>query len=112
MMIVVSVIGCATFAVQQMFFANTVYSVGYDESPFQKVHLGMTSAEIEERLGPPLEKVPWWQPDISGRPVWGQPGDVNWLYSKRRPGCSNYWMRNVLMEDGKVIQVQSGYWVD
>jgi hypothetical protein len=103
----IAVIGSAMFAVRWMFFVSTVYSTGYDESRFRQVRVGMTSEEVEQLLGPPLKKVPWWQPG-----VWGQPSDVNWLYTDCRPGFSNYWMRNVLMGDGKVIQVQSTYWVD
>jgi hypothetical protein len=112
MMVVIAVIGFAMFAVRWMFFASTVYSAGYDEGRFRQVRVGMTSEEVEELLGPPLKKVPWWQPGVSGQPVWGQPGDVNWLYTESRPGYSDYWMRNVLMRDGKVIQVQSAYWVE
>ena len=60
LMIVIAFIGFAMFAVREMFFANTVYSAGYDESRFRQVRVGMTSEEVEALLGPPLEKVPWW----------------------------------------------------
>jgi hypothetical protein len=102
MMIVISVIGFAMFVVQQMFFANTVYSVGYDESRFRKVHVGMTSAEVEELLGPPLEKVPL-----------PQVGVVIWLYTDRRHNRSgDYSKRDVWVEDDKVCNVVNIYWHD
>jgi hypothetical protein len=62
----------------------------------------MSDAKVERLLGPPLKKVPWWQPG-----VWGQPTDVNRLYTDCRPGFADYWKRNVLMNDGKVIQVEA-----
>jgi hypothetical protein len=111
MMIAIAVIGFAMFAVRWLVSASTVYSAGFDESRFRQVRVGMTSEQVELLLGPPLKKVPWWQPGVGGQPVWGQPGDVNWLYTEcgHVIGYKWYWMRNVLMRDGKVIEVQSAY---
>ena len=53
MMIATALIGLAMFAVREMFFANTVYSAGYDESRFRQVRVGMTSEEVEGLLGKP-----------------------------------------------------------
>jgi hypothetical protein len=102
MMIVIAVIGFATFAVRKMFFASTVYSAGYDESRFRQVRVGMTSAEVEALLGPPLRTLPWW-PDQDL---------MNWKYTDSRPRTSNYWMRDVFVKDGKVVKVVSMYWID
>jgi hypothetical protein len=59
LMIVIALIGLAVFAVQETFFANTIYSAGYDESRFREVRVGMISAEVEALIGPPLRKTPW-----------------------------------------------------
>ena len=101
LMILIALIGIAAFVVRQMFFASTVYSVGYDENRFQQVRVGMTSGEVEALMGPPLKKVPW-----------PMPGIVNWSYTDSRPGSSDYWMRDVFMGDDKVVRVVSTYWID
>lgn len=102
LMIVITVIGLAIFAVRQMFFANTIYSVGYDESRFRQVRVGMTSSEVEALIGPPLEEVPW-----------PETGIMIWLYTDRRYNRSgDYWKRDVWMEDDKVVNVMTMYWHD
>jgi hypothetical protein len=60
----------------------------------------MTSQEVEALLGPPLRKTPW------------TPDSVNWAYSDSRPGCPDYWMRDIFIENGVVENVVSIYWVD
>jgi outer membrane protein assembly factor BamE (lipoprotein component of BamABCDE complex) len=103
LMIVIAVIGLAVFAVRQMFFANTIYSVGYDELRFRQVRVGMTSSQVEALMGPPLEKVPW--PEESG--------GVIWFYTDRRHNRSgDYWKRDVWMKDDKVSNVINMYWQD
>ena len=111
MMIVIAAIGLAMSALRLVFFATTISSAGYDESRFRQVRVGMTSEDVEVLLGRPLRKVSWWQPGVSGQPVWGQPGDVNWLYTECRhfAGYKWYWMRNILMREGKVIEIQNAY---
>ncbi len=101
MMILIALIGIVVFSVRQMFFASTVYSVGYDESRFRQIRVGLTSEEVEALMGPPLKKVPW-----------PRQGFVNWSYTDCRPGPSNYWMRDVFMKDDKVVNVVGIYWVD
>jgi hypothetical protein len=103
-MVVIVVIGLAAFAVREMFFANTIYSAGYDESRFQQVRVGMTSSEVEALIGPPLRRVPWWP----------NQGLVCWEYSNSRPGSSkHYWRRDVFVEDDTVIEIMSWYeWPD
>jgi hypothetical protein len=89
------------FAVREMFFANTVYSAGYDERCFRQVRVGMTSAEVEALLGPPLKKVPW-----------PQAGVVIWLYTDKRFKRGDYWRRDVFMTNDGVSEVMSTYWID
>jgi outer membrane protein assembly factor BamE (lipoprotein component of BamABCDE complex) len=101
-MILIAVIGFALFAVRQTYFANTLYSVRYDESRFRQVRAGMTSSEVEALMGPPLEKVS--APQI---------GVVIWLYTDRlhnRGG--DYWKRDVWMEDDKVVNLVNIYYSD
>ncbi len=100
-MILIVVIAIVASIVRQMLFRSTVYSVEYDESRFQQVRVGQTSKEVEALMGPPLTKVPW--PDQ---------GIVNWSYTAKRFGYSNYWKRSVFMENDKVDHVSSMYWID
>ncbi len=100
-MILVAVIAIVVAGVRQMLYRSTVYSVEYDESRFQQVRVGQTSKEVEALMGPPLTKVPW--PDQ---------GIVNWSYTVKRFGYSNYWRRDVFMENDKVDQVSSFYEID
>jgi hypothetical protein len=102
LMIVIAVIGLAMFAVRQMFFANTIYAVGYNELSFRQVRMGMTSSQVEALMGPPLEKVPW-----------PEGGGVIWCYTGRRYNRSgDYWKRDVWIKDDKVSNVINMYWHD
>ena len=100
--IVIAVIGVAMFAARETFFANTVYSTGYDESRFRQVRVGMTSEDVEALMGPPLRKTRWW-PD---RDL------VCWEYTAKRKGGGDYWRRDVFMKDGKVVELMDWYEID
>lgn len=100
-MVVIVIAGFSMFAIRHMLFANTVYSTGFDEIRFQQVRDGMTSAEVEALVGPPLEKVPW-----------PEEGVVIWLYTDKRYNRGNYWKRDVFMNNGKVDRIISMYWID
>lgn len=107
MMIAVAFIGIVMRVGWWMVFGSTDFSPGYDEGRFRQIRVGMTSEEVEALMGPPLKKVPWPPQD------WPyQQGVVNWSYTDSRPGYSNYWLREVLMKDGKVSRVMNMYWVD
>ncbi len=101
MMILIVVIAIVVAVVRQMLYRSTVYSVEYDESRFQQVRAGQTSKEVEALMGPPLRKVPY--PDS---------GNVNWCYTAKRFGYSDYWKRCVFMKNDKVDHVSSMYWID
>jgi hypothetical protein len=102
LMIVIAVIGFALCTVREAFFANTVYSAGYDESRFRQARVGMTSADVEALMGPPVGKIPWW-PDQDL---------VCWKYTAKRKGGGDYWRRDVFMKDGKVVEVMNWYKID
>jgi hypothetical protein len=110
MMLFVAWAGLAMGAVRWLHlnFA-TVYAPGYDESHFRRVRVGMTRAEVESIMGPPLRR-----DNTSQR--WAH--YENWIYSDPTPPGrigDNYWRRWVMFDraaNGKVAVIVSDYYVD
>ncbi len=92
----------------------TVYAPGYREARFRSLRLGMTSAEVEATVGPPLT-IGQWQVTPSGQPITpgADPLEPMWHYSragKLRQG--SYWRREVWFRGGVVSQIVDGFHVD
>jgi hypothetical protein len=83
----------------------TFYSARYSESRFNTIRVGMTGAEVEGVIGPPLRKQRWNEHA-------GPPNEEMWEYSARRDVTANFWRRWVLFENDKVSHVISDFWVD
>jgi hypothetical protein len=79
---------------------------GSSESRFQRIRVGMTTAEVEAILGPPLLKGDWGCLTPS-------PGDRDtWRYSNQHHYAANFWRRCVIFEKGKVVDLVSDFRVD
>jgi hypothetical protein len=97
-------LGTARWWVQYNF--ATVYALGYSESQFRRVRIGMTAMEVESILGLPIRKV-------SNSPLWTL--YENWIYSEPPPTGTwgdNYWRRWVMFENGRVAVIVDDYFED
>ena len=95
----------------------TVYAEGYSEYRFRSIRVGMSIRQVEEIMGPPLEKGQWQVPSGSGPVTPGVgPLDDIWCYTrggKHVPGrTASYWQRAVLFRNGIVWGMDSTYWLD
>src|SRR4051794_22008714 len=61
----------------------TLYAKGYSESRFRSLRVGMRTRQVEDILGPPLEKGKWQVPNGSG-PITPGGGilDEIWYYTR------------------------------
>jgi len=91
----------ALLNIDPFFGYGTIYSKGYTENGFNKVYVGMTSAEVEEILGVPLRKLPW-----SGGV------DENWVYSEPPHDLANYSRRWLFFRDNTVVVIFNDFWLD
>ena len=95
----------------------TVYAKGYSEHRFRSIRVGMSIRQVEEIMGPPLEKGRWQVRSGSGPVTPGVgPLDDIWYYTrggKHVPGrTASYWRRAVLFRNGIVWGMDSTYWLD
>lgn len=79
---------------------DTEYAPEYSHRSFMKISPGMNGTQVEEIIGPPLDKY-----------VVQETGETGWLYS-RTPSDSSYRERAILFRDGKVVERLSGFYVD
>src|SRR4051794_19964256 len=87
------IMGAIRFAFTwESFMGTTVYAPGYSEQKFHSVRVGMTPAQVEAILGPPLQ-----------RRAWGGLSDVSFYsYSDTPDDTGNFSRRWVVWKDGKV----------
>jgi hypothetical protein len=91
---------------------STVYAEGFREWKFRAIRAGMSMREVEEIMGPPLEKGRW----IVGAP--GQPASTNgpeddyWGYTAAGKVRGNYWQRQVFFRNGVVHSTEARYYLD
>ena len=81
--------------------AETIYAPGYDERRFAAVRVGMSNSEVQEILGPPLEK------DQRAGEVF-----VNWIYSEQSMHTGDYERRRIFFKEGRVITIIGDHWDD
>lgn len=86
---------------------SSLYAEGYDEKAFWSLRPGASAEEVARVLGEPL----WLWEAGEGREVWA-------YSSTRGEGCVTcpdgfYWKRRVIFgSDGKVLELDGGYWDD
>ena len=99
-------LGLALIRSASRFISNTAYSEHYSESRFNSIQPGMTPAEVEAVIGPPLHK------DTYAHLPGGDLDRVDWSYSEQFDARRNFWRRQVVFNGGKVWYVVSEYWRD
>jgi hypothetical protein len=78
---------------------DTVYSQGYRESAFKELRVGMTTEEVESRMGPPLAKYP------------GSDLEV-WHFSKSRSGDGTYYVRVVWFRKNRAVSIDMDFFYE
>ena len=107
LMVVVAVIGVHLAFVRLLllndpsFGLGTIYSQQYSEERFRTIQVGMTTAQVEAVMGPPLRKV-------SSK----IPADEMWYYSDQFNAAGNFWRRWLFLHKGKVLAVIDDFWED
>jgi hypothetical protein len=95
----------------------TVYSKRYGESKFRSIRVEMTVRQVEDIMGPPLEKGPWMVPTGSG-PVTVEKGPLDdiWYYTRGgkhvQHDTASHWLRSVYFRNGVVCETDSTYYLD
>ena len=79
---------------------ETIYTAGYDEQKFESIKTGMTADQVNKLMGEPLKRI-----DVDGH-------RVIWLYSKQGPHDTNYKIRNVWLQENKVVRIDRSFFVD
>lgn len=113
LLIGLALVACLIFAVFQRpdtvfeFLADvgieedaTTYAGGFSENAFARVEVGMSMADVERLLGPPLEKY-----------VVAHSGQTGWKYTWKHCDCS-YRVRVLLFRDGRVEERIRRFYVD
>ena len=92
---------------------STVYAEGYSESKFRSLRVGMTARQVEDLMGPPLERSQWQIPS-GGGPITPGEGilDDLWHYTRAGKARGNYWQREVWFRNGVVYRTDSTYYLD
>ncbi len=87
--------------------ADTKYSGGYGHNKFGKIKLGMTEKEVIDLIGEPLIR---WQP-YSYTNYKDKSHFIGLQYSES-PSSTNYRLRQVYLDNGKVAEIISYYYHD
>lgn len=84
---------------------TSTFAKRYDEQKFSSLSLGMSDREVRAILGDPLRV------DSSNGYIGNIAFDAIWWYSRGGIG-TNYWFRQVLIRQGKVVRIEAKYFVD
>jgi hypothetical protein len=98
LMIVVACLAILMWFLGWFFDTRTYYAPGYTETKFRTLRIGMTRAEVEAMVGPPLTKVRW------------SDGSMNWVYSDRPWDTLDFERRWVIFKDDKVTEIVNDKW--
>jgi hypothetical protein len=80
----------------------TAYANGYTECGFRSIKVGMTTAEVNSTLGPPLGRGPWEDlPEV-------------WFYTQNKTITDNFWRRWVVVDarEDRVAEIIDDFWVE
>jgi hypothetical protein len=88
--------------------------IGYSESKFRALRVGMTARQVEHIMGPPLARGQWQVPDGRGGPVTVGEGELDdlWYYTRAGKVRGNFWRREVWFRNGAVYTIDSTYYLD
>ncbi len=78
----------------------TFYAPGFTEARFASLREGMTTAETEALIGPPLKVIPQGE------------GTTLWTYSNRDDDTCDFEMRWVYFQDGRAKHVVGMHWTE
>ena len=85
--------------ISYVFGHDTRYAAGYSEGRWRGLRSGMTTSEVETRMGPPLRRMQY-------------DGDHDiWWYSEF-PRGSDYWKRGVSFRGGAAENFIGGFYLD
>ena len=82
---------------------DTEYAKGYTNENYRRIVIGMSKQDVLKNLGEPL--VYWTAMDDSER------NRIRMSYT-RSPGSTDYRRRVIVLENDRVVEIQSEYWVD
>jgi outer membrane protein assembly factor BamE (lipoprotein component of BamABCDE complex) len=94
----------------------TVYAKGYSESNFHSVRVGMTTAEVQDAMGPPLSRGHWVETaspsagkvDVSASRI---DNDI-WYYTSAGKAGGSFWLRAVQFRNGVVHCKDRTFYMD
>jgi len=82
----------------------TLYAKGYSESRFRTVRIGMTTRQVKNLLGAPLN---WDTPETSEAS-----GEGIWCYTRPGKSPGSYWVRHIAFRNGVVDDINMHFYMD
>ncbi len=86
---------------------DTNYSSGYTDEKFESISVGMTEKQVLDILGEPLTR---WRPYLNTK-FQDKEHFVGLQYSES-PGSGHYNLRQINLDNGKVAEIISYFYVD
>jgi len=89
---------------------DTEYAEGYSHNDFAQIELGMSEAAVIDLLGEPLTR--WTPYSYKGRTKHPERAHYIGLVYSRSPSSSNYRLRDVILDNGKVAEIRGYFYAD
>lgn len=86
---------------------DTKYSSGYTDEKFESISIGMTEEQVMDILGEPLTR---WRPYRNTK-FQDKEHFVGLQYSES-PGSGHYNLRQIYLDNGKVAEIKSYFYID
>lgn len=86
---------------------DTNYSSGYTDEKFESISIGMTEKQVMDILGEPLTR---WRPYRNTK-FQDKEHFVGLQYSES-PGSGHYNLRQIYLDNGKVAEIKSYFYID
>jgi hypothetical protein len=86
---------------------DTNYSSGYTDEKFESISIGMTEKQVLDILGEPLTR---WRPYRNTK-FQDKEHFVGLQYSES-PGSGHYNLRQIYLDNGKVAEIKSYFYID